>query len=183
MNSEMRVLDVEEERKRILHARALELARPPPAKPATRGAMEVIEFVLAREHYAIETAFVREVYPLHHLTPLPCTPPFVTGIVNMRGQILAIIDLKKFFDLPEQGISDHNKLVVLRNAEMEFGVLADAIIGVRILEGGSLEPTLPTLTGRRADYLKGVTAERLVVLDAQKLMADPRIRVEEEPAG
>ena len=43
--------------------------------------------------------FVREVYPLKDYTPLPCTPPFVLGLVNVRGQIISVIDIKKFFDI------------------------------------------------------------------------------------
>jgi purine-binding chemotaxis protein CheW len=59
-------------------------------------------------------------------------------------------------------------------------VLADVIVGVRSIRVESLQPSLPTLTGIRAEYLKGVTAERLVVLDLERLLADPKIIVNEE---
>jgi purine-binding chemotaxis protein CheW len=68
----------------------------------------------------------------------------------------------------------------VRGNDLEFGLLADVIVGVRTIPVGSLQPSLPTLTGIRADYLKGVTAERLVVLDLDRILADPKIIVHEE---
>jgi purine-binding chemotaxis protein CheW len=79
-------------------------------------------------------------------------------------------------------LTDLNKIVVLRNETMEFGLLADQIIGVHELPLAAIQPPLPTLTGVRADYLRGVTAERLVVLDARKLLEDETIVVEQEVA-
>lgn len=165
--------------RRTLKARAQALARPPEQVLAA-DALECVEFSLAQERYAIESRHVREVCPLEELTPLPCTPAFVLGIVNLRGEILSVIDLKKFFDLPDNGLTDLNKVVVLESGNMLFGILADAILGVRRIPIAEIQPTLPTLTGIREKYLKGVTAERSVVLDAEKLLADETILVEEQ---
>jgi len=166
-----------DEKKKVLRARAKILAREPEADNAGREQIEIVGFVLAYENYALESSFVREVYPLKHLAPLPGTPPFVAGIINVRGQIVSVIDLKKFFDLPEKGLTDHNKVIILRDGKTEFGILADALLNVGNLLLDDLQPSLPTLTGVRAQYLKGVTAARLVVLDAAKLLADPRINI------
>ena len=139
-----------------------------------------VEFVLASERYAVESRFIREVEVLESLTPLPCTPAFVLGIVNLRGEILPVIDLKKFFDLPEKGLSDLNKIIVLQSGRMLFGILADAIIGMRHVLLANIHPSLPTLTGIRKNYLKGITPERMVILDAGNLLADESIVVQEE---
>lgn len=64
---------------------------------------------------------------------------------------------------------------------MEVGILADTIHGVRRIPLGDLQPSLPTLTGVRAEYLKGITGGRLIVLDADKLLSDPKNVVQEEP--
>ena len=72
----------DDEIKRILDARARILAREP--APAADASLEVVEFTLASEHYALAAEFVREVYPLEELTPLPCTPAFVLGITSVR---------------------------------------------------------------------------------------------------
>ena len=167
---------------RILRARAEGLAREP-AKAQAADTLELVEFILAEENYAVESRHVGEVYPLEDLTPLPCTPPFVLGIVNLRREIVSVIDIKKFFDLPEKGLTDLNKVIVLRSDTMRFGILADAILGVRRVPFSEIQPSLPTLAGIREKYLKGVTAERTVILDAEKLLGDETIIVQEQVEG
>lgn len=169
-----------EEVRRILKARAQALARAPEPEEAGDAHIEVVEFTLAHERYAIESHCVKEVYPLDNLTPLPCTPAFVLGIVNLHGEILSVIDIKKFFDLPEKGLTDLNKVIVLQSADMAFGILADAIIGTRRIPIVDIQPSLPTLTGIREKYLKGVTSGHTVILDAEKLLADEMIVVREQ---
>ncbi|MFZ2444828.1 MAG: chemotaxis protein CheW [Syntrophobacteraceae bacterium] len=168
-----------EESKKILKARADQLARQS-GEAQVGEVIEVVEFMLADERYGIESAFVREVYPLKDYTPVPCTPPFVLGLVNVRGRVLSVIDVKKFFDIPEKGISDLNKVIIIHDPNMEFGILADSILGVRDIALRDIQPALPTLTGIRGDFLKGVTIERTVILDAKKLLADKKIIVHEE---
>lgn len=168
------------EDREILRARARALARPPESPLAADASLELLEFRLARECYGLETRHVHEVYPLKDLTPLPCVPPFVLGIVNVRGRVTPVIDIKKFFDLPDKGLTDLHRIILVRGNDLEFGLLADVIVGVRTIPVDSLQPSLPTLTGIRADYLKGVTAERLVVLDLDRILADPKIIVHEE---
>lgn len=163
-----------------LRARADTLARPAERQDDAQGALQVIEFVLASETYAMESQFVREIYPLKELTPIPCAPPFIVGMINVRGQILTVINVKVFFGLPNQGLSDMNKVLIVQAGEMEMGILADAILGVRVLPPTQIQPSLPTLSGIRADYLRGVTPERLVILDVAAILSDSRILVQEQ---
>ena len=166
--------------KSILRARAQALARPQARSSIDEASLEVLEFRLARERYALETRHVSEVYPLKNLTPLPSTPSFVVGIVNVRGRILPVLDLKKFFGLPEYGLTDLHRIILVSGPELEFGLLADVSVGVRTIPASSLQPPLPTLTGIGAEYLQGVTVERLIVLDMERILRDPRILVNEE---
>lgn len=166
--------------KAILRARAQALARRPQEATSAQSMLELLEFRLAHERYAIETRHVREVYPFRDLTPVPCTPPFVLGIVNLRGRITPVIDLKKFFGLPEQGVTDLHRIILIGDAHLEFGLLADVVVGVRSVAADTLQSTLPTLSGIRDDYLKGVTEQGLVVLDVDRILIDSRIIVNEE---
>lgn len=168
-----------ENTQRILKARALALAREPVAKVA-EAVIEVVEFSLATERYGIETSYVREVFPFKELTTVPCTPTFFTGIVNVRGCMIAVVDLKKFFDLPANGLHDLHKVIILHSEEMDLGILADDVAGVRSVPVSQLQATLPTLSGIGQQYLRGVTSERLVVLDAARILGDPKIIVQEE---
>jgi purine-binding chemotaxis protein CheW len=163
-----------EKKKEILRARAAMLAREP-AKAETEEAIEVAQFLLAQERYGIETRWIREVVPLRELAPLPAAPPFVLGIFNVRGKILPVMDIKKLFDLPEKGLTDLNKVLVIQGGALELGILADQILDMRSIPLRMIQPSLPTLTGIREEYLKGVTAERLVILDAEKILTDPRL--------
>jgi purine-binding chemotaxis protein CheW len=167
----------------ILKRRARELARGTGPAPAERDLVQIIEFKLASEAYGIENAFVREVHPLKDLTPLPSTPSFVLGIVNLRGQILSIVDLRIFFDLPARGLGELNKIVVIRDAGMEFGILADEVIGVRAVPRSRIQPPLPTLSGIAAEYLMGITDSGMIILDARAILRDEGIVVCEEAAG
>lgn len=167
------------EKKRILKARAELLAKEPEEREAGEY-IEVVEFLLAQEHYGIETRFIREVYPLRDYTPVPCTPSFVLGLINVRGQTISVIDIRKFFDMPEKGLSDLNKVIIVHDEKMEFGILADVISGVRNIAVSEIQPPLPTLTGIREEFLRGVTTERLTVLDAGKILSSKRVVIYEE---
>ncbi|MBS1191879.1 MAG: chemotaxis protein CheW [Rhodocyclaceae bacterium] len=168
------------DKKRILRARAQALAEPIAGPAVAEQSVAVVAFQLAGETYGIELAFVREVYPLKAFTPLPCTPGFVLGIVNVRGQILSVLDLRAFFELPQAGLSELNKVIILRQNDMELGVLADAVLGVQSIPRAEIQPGLPTLTGIREAYLVGVTAQRLVVLDGGRILSDKALVVHEQ---
>jgi purine-binding chemotaxis protein CheW len=171
-----------EEKQVILRKRARTLARQMEQdQDAGNGAsLDILEFLLTYETYAIEMCWVAETYPLKELTPLPCTPPFVAGIINVRGRFLSVLDIRKFFDLPEKGLTNLNKVIIVQNGEMEFGILADEIVGTRSIPLSELQPPLPTLTGIREEYLKGVTRERTAILDGARLLGDKNLIVHEE---
>ncbi|HEX2767685.1 MAG TPA: chemotaxis protein CheW [Geobacteraceae bacterium] len=168
------------EEKDILKARARALAREPLPEVTASEHLELLEFSLAYETYGVETVYVRETRPLRDITPVPCTPPFVLGLINVRGRIISVIDIKRFFDLPEKGLTDLNKVIIMHDGEMEFGILADSVLGVRTIPLAELQPSLPTLSGVREEYLKGVTNDRTAVLDGKKLLGDQKIVVHEE---
>lgn len=170
----------EKEKIKIFKARAKSLAREAEKEVSFEEYIEAVEFLVADERCAIESAFVREVYPLRQLTRLPHTPPFVLGIINVRGQILSVVDIKAFFGLPEKGLSDFSKVIIVNTDEMELGILADTVISSINIPIRQLQESLPTVTGIRAEYLKGITKERLVLLDVAKILSDERIIVHEE---
>lgn len=170
----------EEAKKKILKDRAGVLAREPEKINPAETYLEVLEFVLAQERYAIETPYIREVYPMKDLTVLPCTPSFILGIINVRGRIVSVMDIKKIFDLPEKGITNLNRAIIVKTDKMELGILSDEIIGIKTITESDLQPSLITLSTIGSAYLKGVTGERLVVLEIEKLLTDKRLTLREE---
>lgn len=174
------------EAKDILTRRAQKLAKVEDSSDNGQT-VELVEFLLADEHYGVDCRCVREVYPLKELTPVPGTPPFIMGIVNVRGEVFSVVDLKKFFELPDKGLTDLTRVIILHQPRhpggMEFGILAEEVTGtVSLLEKDIQEPP-PTLTGIRADYLSGIAKNRLILLDAVKLLTDKKMIVHQETEG
>jgi len=142
--------------------------------------MRVLVIAANAAFFAVPMATVHQVLRRPLVTLVPLSPVGLIGIVNVRGEILSVIDIKKFFDLPEKGLTDLNKVIVLESEDMVFGIVADVISGVRRISRAGIQSSLPTLTGIREDYLLGVTAERVVVLDAEKLLSDEKLIVQEQ---
>lgn len=164
----------------LLAERARLLAHDPGRDQAPVERIEVIEFELAGERYGIESEFVQEVCLLDDLTPVPCIPSFVLGVVNIHGRIISVVDLRKFFQIQGEAISDLNRVIVLSSDEMEFGILADAVPGICSIPITDIQPPPPTLTDIQTEFLRGVTGERLVIVDGKKILSDSRIVVNGE---
>lgn len=164
----------------VLKERAQLWAKPSPIEIEDKRALEVIVFTIGLETYAVATRCIQEIYPLIHYTPLPCVPSYIIGILNIRGQICSILDLKKLFSLPDNQFTDVNKVVLLHSESMAFGLLVDNLLGMSIVHEQDLQTSLPTITGVREQYLKGITSEGIVVLDADKMLSDSALVVSEQ---
>lgn len=163
-----------------LDARLLERTRewasiPEPEQPDSW--LEVLTFSLSGEIYAVESEHVGLVMPLAQYTPLPGTPRYVLGIVNVRGRIVSVLDLRVLFDLPIGGLSDKNFLAILQGPDMEFGLLIDRVLGIKRIHRDSLQKEVANLSGIRSAFLLGVTADQWTVLDGARLLEDPDMRV------
>ena len=145
----------------ILRKRAEVLARKPPPAPVPEPQLEVIEFGIGRNRYALEAGFVRAVVSLKDITPLPSVPAFVRGVVNVRGDILAAIDLSLLLGVPDG--TAFGQIIVVKDGETEFGVLASETFGWRSVPVSAVLPA-------RDPHLKGVTKQGVAVLDGAKLL-------------
>lgn len=165
--------------RRVLEQRARRAAASV-VEGAPAGTLEVLTFSLGGERYGVEAELVSEVCPLRDLTVVPCTPSFIAGVVSLRGQVLAITDLRRYFDLPTRGLTELNRVVVLREGRNEVGLLVDTIDGLHSVAPASLQASLPTLTGIRERFLKGVAPGPLVVLDGRLLLEDTSLIINEQ---
>jgi purine-binding chemotaxis protein CheW len=169
-----------EEVKRILRERAQALAKPLAEARSPAELLDLLVFSFAGERYAIETAYVMEVIPLRELTPVPCTPPFILGVVNHRGRILPVLDLRRLFELAGHGIANGGRVVAVEVGGMAFGIFADAVAGSVRLGADEVAPPPLTLAGDRQAFIRGVTGGMVAVLDLEALASDARIAVNEE---
>lgn len=172
--------DHNRDEKAILKERALALSEPLESSENSEETVEVTVFRLANERYGIETFYIEEVHILRDYTMIPCTPDYVLGIMNVRGEIISVIDLRKVFDLPVKEVNPLNKVLIIKDKEMKFGILTEVIEGVKRIWKERLQANLPTLTNIRSEYLKGITEDRLIVLDGEKLLTGSKLVVYEE---
>ena len=169
-----------EEASRILKERARALARPVEEAVTQAEGLELLVFSVGAERYGIETDHVVEVIPLRELTPVPCTPASILGVVNHRGRILPVLDLRRLFDLADQGVAEGSRVVAVEARGMTFGIFAGAVTGTVRVGGDEVAPSPATSAADRQGLIRGVTGEMVAVLDLDALSRDPRITVNEE---
>lgn len=169
-----------EQKKETLKQRA-ETLKIQLAKEEVSGTIiQGLEFLLADERYVIDSTFVVEVIPLKDLADLPCTPDFILGIINVRGRIISVIDLKKFFNLPEKGITNLNRVIIVNHDGIELGILADEIAGNNEIYVDKLQSKITTITELQDDFIIGITEDRLIVLDIEEFLLNEKLIINEE---
>ncbi len=161
----------------ILKKRAEDLAHHEDKSKDNEESLQVVEFLLGSESFALETKYIKEVYPLHDYTEVPCTPSFVMGIINLHGTILSIINIKDFLKVPQDGMTNLNKILILKSETMTFGILADDIIGVKNIPNNLIQTSFATFSETQMDFFKGMTEDPTIILDGKQILSDKRIIV------
>lgn len=122
--------------------------------------LEFIVFTLADEEYAVSINDVKEIIRKEMVTPVPNVPPFIAGILNLRGEIVVVVDLKKQFDLPvtsSEHHDDHSYLIVAHTDDTDFGLIADSLKEVLRVPKNAVQPPLHlTSTKIPPNYIKGI---------------------------
>jgi purine-binding chemotaxis protein CheW len=172
-----RSLSAEREQE-ILQARAEALARV--SEEEDRETVQLVVFSLANETYGVATLYVREVQTLGDVSPVPCTPSFVVGIINIRGAIYSVVDISELLGLPPREMTDTTKVLLVAAAGLEVGIVADDVLGESSIPLADIKPPLATRAGVKEEYVQGVTQEMLSILNLEALMADERMVVHEE---
>ncbi|MDP3396016.1 MAG: chemotaxis protein CheW [Methanoregula sp.] len=165
---------------KILAERAQRLSQPA-ARSRGIEQIEVLKFRLAYQQYAIGMKYVREVVLTGGITPVPGTPEYISGICAIRGEIISLVDLRALFSISGRGLTDLNRVIVVTDGTMTFGILADYITGITMISASMpVAPTPVTPTGA-IPYLLGVV-DGIVVLDGTALLSDPRMLIDETSA-
>lgn len=166
---------------RILTDRALTLAKPlKDGAPSMEEMIELLVVSLGGERFGIEALYALEAISLRELIPVPCTPAFVLGVVNYRGRILAILDLRRILNLPGEGVMEGSKVVAVEAGGMTLGILVNTVVGTISVLTSKVAPPPEALTGLRLALIRGVTEEFITVLDLHALARAPKILVNEQ---
>jgi purine-binding chemotaxis protein CheW len=129
------------------------------------------------EKFAFDIQYIKQVSHLNNLTPLPCTPDFIAGIINYHGRIVTVINLSTFFELPDENLAE-NQIIILENSHQIIGILSNKIIGVRYLQLNELQSNVSTFT--QNNYLmRGITNDHTVLLDGLNFFTNEKFIVNE----
>lgn len=140
--------------------------------------MQAILFTLGGQTYAVEVGCVREIQPLDHLTPIPCTPAHILGVMNLRGTLCPVLHLAALFCLPEGGLSPSSQVLILQSEGVEMGLLADSVLEVCSISPDRVEPSPGVSLGLDPHYVAGLlSAPSAVLISAKNLLTDPRLTI------
>jgi len=129
--------------------------------------IQLVIFRLANEEFGAEISQVREIIRMHDITPMPKAPEFIEGVINLRGQIIAVMDLARRFNLTGAKKTDKSRIVVTEVKENTVGLIVDEVPEVLRILDSNIESTPEMLQSRvHADFIKGVGkhGERLIIL-------------------
>lgn len=118
--------------------------------------IQLVVFKLGREEYGVSILQVQEIKRMMDITRVPHSPDFIKGVINLRGSVLPVIDLKKRLDLPPADYTDDTRIIIVKVDELVVGLIVDAVSEVSTISSGNIEPPAMVASGVSAQYLQGV---------------------------
>ena len=141
----------------------------------TDDLLQLVGFRLGNEEFGIDILKVQEINRIVKITRIPQSPDFVEGVINLRGKVIPIIDLRKRFNMPERAYDKQTRIVVGEIEGKTVGLIVDAVSEVLRLPLNTVEPAPKIVSKDKADYIKGVGKledRLLMLLDIDKILID-----------
>jgi purine-binding chemotaxis protein CheW len=136
--------------------------------------IQLVVFRLAQEEYGVDIQQVREIIKVIDITRVPKAPEFIEGVINLRGQITPVMDLRKRLDLPELERGEETRIIIIELGKNVVGMIVDAVTEVHRLPEKNIDPT-PTISSEvGAEFINGVgkLGDRLLILlDLKKVLS------------
>lgn len=142
-----------------------------------------ISFCLGDEMYCLNLKHVREINKLKNfrVTNVPCVPDFIIGIINLRGDFITLVDIKKFLNIPQSNTTEKTKIIVIRTDSMQIGLVVDDVFGIRNIAHEKMNHN----TQSKYEKNKFTSAEIMInnkvmcVFDLKKFLEDERLYIED----
>ncbi len=155
--------------------------------------VEVALIRLDRELYGLGVEHIFDIRPLGAITRVPRLPAWVAGVVNLRGQIISVIDLLRFLGLPAgDHPADERYMILVQTPGMELALLADEVLAIENIPLRQIQEAGSALRGLKPEYVRGLVVREgenaanesgtLILLDLPALLADPALIIREEIA-
>lgn len=127
---------------------------------------QLVVFDLAGEQYGVNIQVVQEIIRMQNITRVPKTHDFVEGIINLRGKVIPVLDLRKRFSLTISEVNAETRIVVIEISGVIIGMIVDAVQEVLRIPQSSIEPPSPIVANIDSDFIKGVgkLEDRLIII-------------------
>lgn len=137
-----------------------------------------VTFKLEDETYGIDVMQIREVLRSPEISPVPGSPPYVMGIINLRGNVVAIIDTRGRFGLGSRDVDDASRILILEAGDHVVGFMVDGVNEVAEIRSSEMESAPDTGSGNASRFITGLCNRKdglLILVDANKLLSDEEL--------
>ncbi|MGF1754190.1 chemotaxis protein CheW [Vibrio makurazakiensis] len=137
--------------------------------------LQWVTFQLEEETYGINVMQVREVLRYSEIAPVPGAPDYVLGIINLRGNVVTVIDTRSRFGLMQGEITDNTRIIVIESERQVIGILVDSVAEVVYLRSSEIDTTPSVGTDESAKFIQGVSnrdGKLLILVDLNKLLSE-----------
>ena len=134
-----------------------------------------VTFFLSQEKYGINVMQVQEVLRVTEIAPVPGAPDYVLGIINLRGNVVTVIDTRQRFGLESRELDDSSRIVIVESSDQVVGILVDSVAEVIDLQLSEIESAPNVGTEDSSRFIQGVASQQdelLIIIDLNKLLAD-----------
>ena len=142
---------------------------------ADSGSLQCVTFTLEDETYGINVMQVQEVLREVEVAPVPGAPPYVLGIINLRGNVVSVIDARTRFGLPTKDSDDMTRIIVIEAQQQIIGILVDSVAEVVDIKRSEIDTAPSVGNSETAKYIDGVVSrgdKLLILVDLNKLLSD-----------
>lgn len=154
-----------------------------PEKNGVDTEVQMVVFKLEDEEFAVNIQQVREVLKMSRVTPLPRSAHFIEGVINLRGEVIPVVDLRKRFDLKDREKTENTRIIIVEIQESKVGLIVDSVTEVLRFSSSAIQLPPARIAGTRTDFIKGVgkVADRLlIILNLEKILTtEEKIALEE----
>jgi purine-binding chemotaxis protein CheW len=140
-------------------------------KEQVEALLHLVTFQLGKEEYGVEIASVQEIIRAADITPVPGAPSHVRGVINLRGKIIPVVDIRKRFALPDATASDAQRIIVVEIGQKRIGMLVDSVSQVIKVPAGVVEEMPEEATNIDENYIRGVgklESRLIIILDLNR---------------
>lgn len=135
--------------------------------------LQLVTFGIGEEEFGIDILKVQEIIRTMAITKVPNSPPYVEGVINLRGKVIPVIDLRTRFNMDYRVHDNHTRIIVLQIHGMIIGFVVDEVSEVLRIQSNTVEPPPPVVSGIESEYIKGVGKldnRLLILLDLEMLI-------------